>query len=134
MKKSHIIGIILIAVAIGFILSSVTKSGSYADFSDAFRNPGNEYHVVGTLDKEAPIIYNPTVNPNLTKFTMIDGEGQRRIVLLNKSKPQDFERSESVVIIGSAEGKHFIATEMLMKCPSKYKQEGKFEVSETALK
>lgn len=134
MKKSHIIGIVLIAVAVGFILSSVSKSSSYADFSDAFSNPGKEYHVVGTLDKTAEIIYNPSENPNLTQFTMIDGTGEHRTVMLNKSKPQDFERSESVVLIGKARGDHFVATDMLMKCPSKYKQEGKFEVSETASK
>lgn len=134
MKKSHIIGIVIIAIAVAFILSSVSTSSSYADFSDAFSNPGKEYHVVGTLDKEADIIYNPENNPNLTEFTMIDGVGARRTVLLNKSKPQDFERSESVVLIGRAKGDQFIASDMLMKCPSKYKQEGKFDINETASK
>ncbi len=134
MKKSHIIGIVLIAVALGFILSSVSKSSSYAEFQDAFANPGKEYHVVGTLDKTADIIYNPVVNPNITEFTMIDNTGEHRKVMLNKSKPQDFERSESVVLIGKAKGDYFHATEMLMKCPSKYKEEGKFNVGETASK
>lgn len=134
MKRSHIIGIALIAVAVAFILTSVSTSSSYADFSDAFGNPGKEFHVVGTLDKEAEIIYNPENNPNLTEFTMIDGTGARSIVLLNKSKPQDFERSESVVLIGRARGDQFIASDMLMKCPSKYKQEGKFDINETASK
>lgn len=134
MKKSHIIGIVLIAVAVAFILSSVSTSSSYANFDDAFGNPGKEYHVVGTLDKEADIIYNPENNPNLTEFTMIDKSGEHRTVLLNKSKPQDFERSESVVLIGRAKGDHFIASDMLMKCPSKYKQEGKFDINKTASK
>lgn len=134
MKKTHIIGIVIIAVAVAFILSSVSKSSSYAEFRDAFDNPGKEYHVVGTLDKTADIIYNPEVNPNLTQFTMIDGMGEKRTVMLNKSKPQDFERSESVVIIGKANGENFHASEMLMKCPSKYKEEGKFNVGETASK
>ncbi len=134
MKKSHIVGIVLIAVAVAFILSSVSQSSSYADFADAFKNPGKEYHVVGTLDKEADIIYNPENNPNLTQFTMIDKSGQRSTVLLNKSKPQDFERSQSVVLIGKANGDQFIASDMLMKCPSKYKQEGKFDINKTASK
>ncbi|NEN23957.1 cytochrome c maturation protein CcmE [Cryomorpha ignava] len=134
MKKTHIVGIVIIAVAVAFILSSVSKSSSYAEFDDAFSNPGKEYHVVGTLDKTADIIYNPELNANLTQFTMIDGKGEKRTVMLNKSKPQDFERSESVVIIGKANGENFHASEMLMKCPSKYKQEGKFNVDETAAK
>jgi cytochrome c-type biogenesis protein CcmE len=132
MKKTHIIAIIIIAVSVAFIIGSVSDSSSYTDFAQAFENQGKEYHIVGTLDRDAEIIYNPEVNPNLTQFTMIDNMGERRKVMLNKSKPQDFERSESVVLIGKAAGEEFHATEMLMKCPSKYKEEGKFEYEETA--
>ena len=134
MKKTHIIAIVFIAVAIAFMIGSVNDSSSYADFSEAFENPQKEYHVVGELDRSAEIAYNPQVNPNITKFTMVDKQGERRKVILNKSKPQDFERSESVVLIGKANGDEFHATEMLMKCPSKYKEEGKFELEETASK
>jgi cytochrome c-type biogenesis protein CcmE len=134
MKKTHIIAIVFIAVAIAFMIGSVNDSSSYADFSEAFENPQKEYHVVGELDRSAEIAYNPELNPNITKFTMVDKQGERRKVVLNKSKPQDFERSESVVLIGKANGDEFHATEMLMKCPSKYKEEGKFELEETASK
>jgi len=133
MKKTHIVAIILIAVAIAFMIGSVSDSSSYADFNEAFENPNQEYHVVGELDRSADIAYNPEINPNITKFTMIDNNGEKRKVVLNKSKPQDFERSESVVLIGKAKGEEFHATEMLMKCPSKYKDETKFELEETAL-
>lgn len=134
MKKTHILLIVVVAVAMGFMLSSVKKSSSYSEFAEAFNNPGKEYHIVGTLDKSAEIIYNPEENPNLTQFTMLDNNGEKRKVYLNKSKPQDFERSESVVIIGKADGDDFYASEMLMKCPSKYKQEGDFNVEEAAAK
>lgn len=132
MKKTHIIAIVFIAVAIAFMIGSVNDSSSYADFGEAFENPQKEYHVVGELDRSAEIAYNPEINPNITTFTMVDKKGERRKVILNKSKPQDFERSESVVLIGKANGDEFHATEMLMKCPSKYKEEGKFELEETA--
>jgi cytochrome c-type biogenesis protein CcmE len=134
MKKTHIVAIILIAVAIAFMIGSVNDSSSYADFSEAFENPKKEYHVVGELVRTEEIAYNPEINPNITRFTMVDNNGERRKVVLNKSKPQDFERSESVVLIGKANGDEFHATEMLMKCPSKYKEEGKFELEETASK
>lgn len=134
MKKTHIIAIVFIAVAMAFMVGSVSDSSSYADFDEAFDNPAKEYHVVGELDRSAEIAYNPEINPNITRFTMVDNNGERRKVVLNKSKPQDFERSESVVLIGKASGTEFHATEMLMKCPSKYKEEGKFELEETASK
>lgn len=132
MKRSHIIAIVVIAIGATFMIASVSDSSSYADFAEAFENPGKEYHVVGTLDRTADIIYNPEDNPNLTGFTMIDNVGEKRVVWLNKSKPQDFERSESLVLIGKASGEEFHAADMLMKCPSKYKEEQKFEYIESA--
>lgn len=134
MKKTHIVAIIFIAVAMAFMIGSVNDSSSYADFDEAFNNPQKEYHVVGELDRSEEIAYNPEINPNITKFTMVDKKGERRKVVLNKSKPQDFERSESVVLIGKASGEDFHATEMLMKCPSKYKDEESFELEKTASK
>jgi len=124
--------IVMIALAGAFMIASVSDSSSYADFAEAFENPDKEYHVVGTLDRSAEIIYEPEVNPNLTGFTMIDNKGEKRTVWLNKSKPQDFERSESLVLIGKAQGDEFHAGDMLMKCPSKYKEEQKFEYIESA--
>jgi len=106
MKKTHIIAIVFIAVAIAFMIGSVNDSSSYADFDEAFENPQKEYHVVGELDRSAEIAYNPEINPNITEFTMVDKKGERRKVILNKSKPQDFERSESVVLIGKANEHH----------------------------
>lgn len=122
MKKLHIIGIVVIAIAIGAILSALTDSSTYADFSEAFDNKGDEYHVVGVLNKDKPRVYNPEENPNLFTFHMIDNNGEERKVNLHKSKPQDFERSEQIVLIGKAKGEVFEARDILMKCPSKYNE------------
>ena len=51
---------------------------------------------------------------------MIDNKGVEKKVVLNKNKPQDFERSEQIVLIGQMEGQEFHASDILMKCPSKY--------------
>ncbi|MBI2268864.1 MAG: cytochrome c maturation protein CcmE [Bacteroidetes bacterium] len=120
MKKIHIIGIIIIAVAIGTILASLSSSSTYADFSEATAHPGSEYHVVGKLNKEKETIYNPESDANLFTFYMKDNNGIEKKVILHKSKPQDFERSEQIVIIGKCEGDEFHANDILMKCPSKY--------------
>lgn len=125
MKKTHVIAIIIIAIAIGAIISTFSDSSTYADFTEALSNPEQEYHVVGKLDRSVAIEYNPERNPNLTVFTMVDNTGKVCKVFLNKSKPQDFERSESVVLIGKASGNEFYANDILMKCPSKYNEENK---------
>jgi cytochrome c-type biogenesis protein CcmE len=129
MKRSHIIAIVVIAVAIAAIVGSLTETSTYADFAEAYSNPGREYHVVGTLDRSADIIYNPQQDPNLTTFTMLDDKGVKKQVKLLKAKPQDFERSESVVLIGKVKNDTFHANEILMKCPSKYNEQNQIEAT-----
>jgi cytochrome c-type biogenesis protein CcmE len=120
MKKAHIVIIILIAVSIGAILSTVADSSTYADFSEAFNNQGKEYHVVGHVNFDKPLIYEPEKNANVFSFFMKDLNGVERFVMLNATKPQDFEMSEQVVITGEARDTFFMADKILMKCPSKY--------------
>lgn len=120
MKKIHIIGIIVIAIALGVIVSTISNSSTYAPFSEATAHPNSTYHVVGKLNKEKPFIYNPETNANLFGFYLVDNEGNERKVLYNGSKPQDFEKSEQIVVIGKIDGDDFHCSQILMKCPSKY--------------
>ncbi len=127
MKKIHIVGIVVIAVAIGVIFTSLKNTATYADFNEALANPDKEYHVVGKLNKTQPLIYDPKINPDEFIFTLVDNKGIEKRVVLHKSKPQDFERSEQIVIIGKMHGEDFHANDILMKCPSKY-NEGKPQI------
>lgn len=120
MKKTHIIGIIIIAVAIAIIITSISDSSTYSTFSIAFNHPDKEFHVVGKLNKEKELKYDPAQNANLFSFYLIDADSVERQVIFNGAKPQDFEKSEQVVIIGKANGNDFAASKILMKCPSKY--------------
>ena len=120
MKKVHILGIILIAVAIGAIFTTLNNTSTYADFTEAAKDPGSEFHVVGKLNKEKEAVYEPKVDANLFTFYMIDNKGVESKVILHKNKPQDFERSEQIVLIGQMQGQAFEASDILMKCPSKY--------------
>ncbi|WP_317898248.1 cytochrome c maturation protein CcmE domain-containing protein [Aurantibacillus circumpalustris] len=122
MKKLHILGIIVIAVAIGVIFVSLKNTSTYADFTEAVSNPDKEFHVVGKLDKDQPQIYDPKINPDEFLFSMIDNKGVIKQVVLHKSKPQDFEKSEQIVLIGKMQGDNFHANDILMKCPSKYNE------------
>lgn len=120
MKKTHIIGIIVIAVALGVILSTISNSSTYATFSEAQANPGTTYHVVGKVNKEIPFDYNPEVNANIFGFHLVDNNGKEVNVVYNGAKPQDFERSEQIVVIGKMTEGSFHCKQILMKCPSKY--------------
>jgi cytochrome c-type biogenesis protein CcmE len=129
MKKSHIIAIVVVAVAIGAILSTFTESSTYASFKEAANRPEVEYHVVGELNREKDMIYNPQIDANRFSFYLIDREGTEQLVHFRGSKPQDFEKSEQVVITGKMGDDAFIANKILMKCPSKY-NDGATEMTE----
>jgi len=120
MKKTHLVGILLIAVAIAAIIASISDASTYASFGEAFENEGDEFHVVGKLNTSYPEEYHPEKNPDLFSFHMDDENGLTKKVVLHKSRPQDFEKSEQIVLIGRAEGEEFHAHQILMKCPSKY--------------
>lgn len=119
MKKTHIVGIIIIAIAIGSMFALLGNSTTYADFKQAAETK-DQVHVVGTLDRTKPMEYNPEADANKFSFYMKDKNGNEKHVVLLKSKPQDFERSQQVVIVGSIQGEDFVADDILMKCPSKY--------------
>lgn len=120
MKRSHIIAILLIAVSVAAIMSTVADAGTYADFTTAMTNEGKEYHVVGKLNKEKEMHYDPHADANLFSFYMIDNKGVEKKVTYRGAKPQDFEHSEQIVVIGEMESGTFDASSILMKCPSKY--------------
>ncbi|MBL7962598.1 MAG: cytochrome c maturation protein CcmE [Flavobacteriales bacterium] len=120
MKRSHIIALIVIAAAVAALVGTLTDNTTFVDLAQAFASPGKEFRVKGTLDKADPIIYEPIVNANLTEFTLVDDQGKRCRVKLAKAKPYDFERSESIVLTGRVVNDEFHASDMLMKCPSKY--------------
>lgn len=129
MKKSSIIGMVVIAVAIAVIISIYGSSSSYGNFTDAQRSE-SPLQVVGHLVKNKPLYYDPTKDANYFAFYMTDKKGKECKVVFSGTKPQDFERSEEIVLTGQMDGKDFHASKILTKCPSKYTQD-KVEFTET---
>lgn len=123
MRKSYVFLLIILAISTGVIVSTMSSTESYAPFSEAFDNQGQDYTVVGNLLKEKQIVYNPKINPNIVSFYMTDKQGKTSKVILNQSKPQDMERSEDIVIKGRAQDSVFYAHTILLKCPSKYEEQ-----------
>ena len=124
MKKLHLIGILVIAISIGFLLTANKDVTTYGSFSEA--KTGETVKIVGQLSKDKAIVYDPATDPNYLSFFVKDNKGEERKVILKAAKPQDFERSESIVLTGAMNGNEFVADDMLMKCPSKYQDEETF--------
>ena len=122
MKKIYIINILVVIIGIGLLISASKDMSTYGTFDTASQS-GKRMKIAGELMKEKEMVYDPEVDANLFSFYMTDGNGNNSKVELNKPKPQDFERSEQVVVTGSMKSGVFVADELLMKCPSKYKDE-----------
>lgn len=104
------------------LISASKDMSTYSTFTHV-KNSGESAKVVGLLSKDKPMYYNAEENPNLFTFFMKDQNGEEHQVTLHSAKPQDFELSEQIVATGSFQGDEFVASSLLMKCPSKYKNE-----------
>jgi cytochrome c-type biogenesis protein CcmE len=131
MKISHIFAIVLIALAIGIIISVSGDASTYVNFKEAFKmaSEGNDddVHVVGKLKKDGNgnivgMVYEPLKDPNLFTFIIQDENNEEHKVIYFKPKPPDLERSEKIVIIGHVKNNVFVAENILLKCPSKYEE------------
>ncbi len=138
MKRSHIIGIGIIALAIGIIISSAGDASMYVSFKEArelaSEGKTSKVHVVGRLKKDVQghivgMAYNPVMDPNYFSFVLVDTLQNEQKVVYFQPKPQDFERSEQVVIMGNMQKTAFVADKILLKCPSKYVEK---EIKQTA--
>lgn len=130
MKKIHIAGIGILLIAIALIFTASQDFSTYASFQDAAASQ-SEVKIVGELAKDKEIHYDPAVDPNYFTFHVIDKDGITRKVVMNRAKPQDFEMSEQIVVTGKLQGEEFIASDLLLKCPSKYKDEEIYLRAET---
>tara|TARA_B110000444_G_C18836644_1_gene596396 strand:+ start:1677 stop:2084 length:408 start_codon:yes stop_codon:yes gene_type:complete len=129
MKKTEIILILLVAVIIGIILSLTFNASTYITFVEAEKFMGEEFTVIGELNKEKEIVYDPYIN-ELTFYAM-DSLSNERKVFYYDAKPQDFERSEKITMTGYSSEEGFIAQTILMKCPSKYNEDQHLVEDET---
>lgn len=135
MKKSHIIILVAIAVCIAVLISYMGDLTTYDTVESAKQKPGKFVHLIARLDTSEKVEYDPVKNPNYLAFTAIDTLGNKTKVVYHNSKPTDIEKSERLVLKGSMGNEHFECKEILLKCPSKYKDDinaAKQNLKETA--
>lgn len=122
MKKTHIIALIVIAAAVGILITMLGNFSTYSNFAGAAAALDKTHTVIGHLVPNTTE-YDPTVDANSFSFVMRDENGVEKKVISNTEKPQDFERSEQIQIKGTMKGDIFMATSMQLKCPSKYQDQ-----------
>jgi len=126
MKRSHIIILIgIAALIVSLLVFSAGDLSTYDTVSSARQKMGKPVHLIARLDLSQPIQYDPIKNPNYLSFYAVDSLGGRTKVVFHNSKPADLEKSERIVMKGQMEAEHFECKDILLKCPSKYKDDKK---------
>lgn len=96
---------------------------TYTDFQTAARQPGHTFHVVAQWVEREKAHYNPT--EDAFWFRAQDSLGHTTWVRYPDPEPVGFATAHKVVLIGSMQDTVFLAEKILMKCPSKYKDEAR---------
>lgn len=125
MKKTHIAILVCIAAAIVVLISYTGDLTTYETIASARQKEGKFVNLIVKLDKQQPMEYDAVKNPNYLSFTAVDTLGNNVKVVYHSNKPTDMEKSERIVLKGRMQGDHFECKDILLKCPSKYKDEQK---------
>jgi cytochrome c-type biogenesis protein CcmE len=121
MKKTHIIFLVLIAVAIVVLISYTGDLSSYETVGSAKQKQGKFLNLIVKMDKSVPVEYNPVKDPNFLKFGVQDSLGSKISVVYHNTMPTDMDKSERLVLKGKVQGDVFECSSIVLKCPSKYK-------------
>ena len=151
MKTIHIVLILFVAVLVGVLVGSFTTDTKSVDFQTAFANPEKDFRITGTLVREGrskaseldqgsdddelygvkkAVEWDP--NNNLTVFKMVDKSGDTLEVHYNQPPPANLERPGEISIVGRAKGEYFQASDVQIKCPSKYNEQSHLSEEATA--
>jgi cytochrome c-type biogenesis protein CcmE len=125
MKKTHIVILVLIAVSIVVLISYTGDLTTYETIASAKEKEGKFVNLIAKLDASKPLEYDAVKNPNYLSFTAVDTLGNSIKVIYHDNKPTDMEKSERLVLKGRVKGDYFDCKDILLKCPSKYKDDPK---------
>jgi len=120
MNKKFIIGAIII-VAFGYyaITSFGTSITPYVTIQEAIES-GSTVQVKGTRANPGTF----DVENNVFTFSLQDEDGKVIDVIYDGAKPGNFDQATEVVCQGQYKDGKFHAKNILVKCPSKYQEQG----------
>ncbi|MBS4043329.1 MAG: cytochrome c maturation protein CcmE [Chitinophagaceae bacterium] len=122
MKKTEIIILVAIAITIAVLVSYMGNLTTYETIASAKQKEGKSVKLVVKLQPNS-IEYDAVKNPNYLAFNAVDTLGNVVKVIYHDAKPTDMEKSERLVLNGKIQGNQFECKSILLKCPSKYKDD-----------
>ncbi|GIK42799.1 MAG: hypothetical protein BroJett011_66320 [Chloroflexota bacterium] len=136
-KTKFIVGGVIIALAIVYLIyTGVQSSAAYFLTVDELYAKGvavenQTVRVSGKVDA-ATIEFNN--RDLLLTFDVTSETGQRMPVVFNGPKPDQMREGAEAIVEGKYDGQTFTAQSLLLKCPSRYEEQGIEEVQVEAVK
>jgi len=118
-KKSYIIGAVIVVLALVMAMYSFKSTlTAYVSVSEAKVSP-RAVQVAGVVVKGSERY---DLESNKLMFTLREDGGDEMAVEYDGSKPANFDDATKVVSVGKYNTKRslFVASELLIKCPTKY--------------
>ena len=112
-----------IAAAIMVLISYTGNLTTYETIASAKQKPGKFVNLIAKIDKSQPVNYDAVKDPNYLAFTAVDTLGNTVKVIYHNTKPTDMEKSPRIVLKGKIVDGQFECKDILLKCPSKYKDD-----------
>lgn len=136
-KTKFIIGGVVIALAIVFLIyTGVQSTAAYFFTIDELYAKGvaaenQTVRVTGKVDATTIEFNNRDL---LLTFDVTSETGQRMHVIFNGPKPDQMREGAEAIIEGKYDGQAFTAQNLLLKCPSRYEENGIEQVQVEAVK
>lgn len=121
MKTRNIIGLVVLAGFMALLLVSFGGNVSeYTDFQEAQKRE-SDVHVVAKWVRRDEARYD--ASRDLFSFYLQDTMNNVQLVHYYDPMPVNFDKAQKVVVSGKYQNGVFVADKVLMKCPSKYKDQ-----------
>lgn len=121
--RAFLVGGISVAALCGVCFAFLSNASPYVTIEQAKASKQDNLHVGGDLVRSSVDIQ--TLQRRCV-FVMKDPSGDS-LTVVSSDIPSNMGEATKVVAVGKMNGDHFAAHKLLLKCPSKYESEQKYE-------
>ncbi|GAB4436134.1 MAG: cytochrome c maturation protein CcmE [Anaerolineae bacterium] len=136
-KIKFIIGGVMVALAVLYLIyAGIASNSAYFFTVDELYAKGDSMldrtvRVSGDVDAETINFDNRDL---ILTFDVVSDSGERMHVVFNGPKPDQMREGAEAILEGKYDGQQFTADSLLLKCPSRYEEDGIEEVQVQAVK
>ena len=121
MKVGQIVAVVLALLGLGVVVSAFLLNASpYVGIAEAKASRADNLHVIADLRKETV-----SASGSEVSFMVSDKDGNQMPVVYRGAPPGNMGEATEIVVVGGMQGETFVARKLILKCPSKYKQDEK---------